>query len=157
MFLSRSSKLPRNPRNSGSPSGRPSSIPKIISHLAESGKVFTAPDRPTSDPKTGPMLNTAVQAPVIADMEIARVIDDLDALDPTERCDALRFLLMNLGWLAASGVYGTATALQDTQLLELDREEFLFALQELPMFALEMLHGLEERLGHLRSSDGDKP
>lgn len=51
--------------------------------------------------------------------------------------------------------FGTATAVEDTQLLELNREEFLFALQELPMFALEMLHGLEERLGHLRSSSGD--
>jgi CRP-like cAMP-binding protein len=49
---------------------------------------------------------------------------------------------------------GTATALRDTQLLEMDREQFLFALQELPMFALEMLHGLEERLGHLKPSGG---
>ncbi|WP_094584013.1 cyclic nucleotide-binding domain-containing protein [Synechococcus sp. BO 8801] len=48
--------------------------------------------------------------------------------------------------------FGTATAMQDTQLLEMNREEFLFALQELPMFALEMLHGLEERLGHLKPS-----
>ncbi|AFY28242.1 Crp/Fnr family transcriptional regulator [Cyanobium gracile] len=48
--------------------------------------------------------------------------------------------------------FGTATALQDTQLLEMNREEFLFALQELPMFALEMLQGLEERLGHLKPS-----
>lgn len=47
---------------------------------------------------------------------------------------------------------GTATAVRDTQLLEMNREEFLFALQELPMFALEMLHGLEERLGHLKQS-----
>lgn len=50
--------------------------------------------------------------------------------------------------------FGTATALRDTQLLEMNREEFLFALQELPMFALEMLHGLEERLGHLNKSLG---
>lgn len=51
--------------------------------------------------------------------------------------------------------FGTATALQESQLLELDREEFLFALQELPVFALEMLHGLEERLGHLKGSGSD--
>ncbi len=51
--------------------------------------------------------------------------------------------------------FGTATALEDTQLLEMNREEFLFALQELPMFALEMLHGLEERLGHLKPSGGE--
>lgn len=53
--------------------------------------------------------------------------------------------------------FGTATAVEDTQLLELDREEFLFALQELPMFALEMLHGLEERLGHQKAAGSDKP
>ncbi len=47
---------------------------------------------------------------------------------------------------------GTATALRDSQLLEMNREQFLFALQELPMFALEMLHGLEARLGHLKPS-----
>ncbi len=46
--------------------------------------------------------------------------------------------------------YGTATALQKTQLLEMNREEFLFALQELPMFGLEMLHALEQRLAHLK-------
>lgn len=47
--------------------------------------------------------------------------------------------------------YATATALSDTRLLELNREQFLFALQELPMFGLEMLHDLEVRLGHLHS------
>jgi len=46
--------------------------------------------------------------------------------------------------------YGTATALKTTKLLEMNREEFLFALQELPMFGLEMLHALEERLGHIK-------
>ena len=50
---------------------------------------------------------------------------------------------------------GTATALRDTQLLEMDREEFLFAIQELPMFALEMLHNLESRLGHFTPSAGN--
>ena len=50
---------------------------------------------------------------------------------------------------------GTATALRDTQLLEMDREEFLFALQELPMFAVEMLHGLEDRLAHQKHSGSD--
>jgi CRP/FNR family cyclic AMP-dependent transcriptional regulator len=47
--------------------------------------------------------------------------------------------------------YGTATALTDVELLEMNREEFLFAMQELPMFALEMLHDLEERLQQLKS------
>jgi CRP/FNR family cyclic AMP-dependent transcriptional regulator len=40
----------------------------------------------------------------------------------------------------------TATALTETQLLEMNREQFLFAMQELPMFGLEMLHDLELRL-----------
>jgi CRP-like cAMP-binding protein len=47
--------------------------------------------------------------------------------------------------------YGTATALTDAELLEMNREEFLFAMQELPMFGLEMLHDLEERLQQLKS------
>ena len=46
--------------------------------------------------------------------------------------------------------HGTATALTDTQLLVMNREEFLFALQELPMFGLEMLHALDERLRGLK-------
>ncbi|KEF42560.1 MAG: cAMP-binding protein [Cyanobium sp. CACIAM 14] len=50
--------------------------------------------------------------------------------------------------------YARATALEKTRLLEMNREEFLFALQELPMFGLEMLHDLEERLGHLQRSGG---
>ncbi len=46
--------------------------------------------------------------------------------------------------------FGTATALTDTDLLEMNREEFLFAMQELPMFGLEMLHDLELRLQALK-------
>ncbi|MEB3332271.1 MAG: cyclic nucleotide-binding domain-containing protein [Synechococcaceae cyanobacterium] len=46
--------------------------------------------------------------------------------------------------------FGTATALTDVGLLEMNREEFLFAMQELPMFALEMLHDLETRLQNLK-------
>ena len=42
--------------------------------------------------------------------------------------------------------FGTALALCDSELLEMNREEFLFAMQELPMFGLEMLHDLEQRL-----------
>lgn len=48
--------------------------------------------------------------------------------------------------------YGTATALTDCELLEMDRPEFLFAVQELPLFGLEMLHDLEERLQQLKQS-----
>jgi len=47
--------------------------------------------------------------------------------------------------------YGTATALTDAELLEMNREQFLFAMQELPMFGLEMLHDLEARLQQLKS------
>lgn len=50
--------------------------------------------------------------------------------------------------------FGTATALTDAELLEMDRPEFLFAVQELPMFGLEMLHDLEARLQQLKRSVG---
>jgi CRP-like cAMP-binding protein len=52
--------------------------------------------------------------------------------------------------------FGTATALTDAELLEMDRPEFLFAVQELPMFGLEMLHDLESRLQQLKSSMVDR-
>lgn len=52
--------------------------------------------------------------------------------------------------------FGTATALSETELLEMDREQFLFAMQELPMFGLEMLHDLEIRLQKLKQG-GSKP
>lgn len=48
--------------------------------------------------------------------------------------------------------FGTATAVSDGELLEMNREEFLFAMQELPMFGLEMLHDLEQRLQQLKQT-----
>lgn len=48
--------------------------------------------------------------------------------------------------------HGTATATETTHLLTLNREEFLFALQELPMFGLEMLRDMDERFRRLKSS-----
>ncbi|MCS5705706.1 cyclic nucleotide-binding domain-containing protein [Synechococcus sp. FGCU-3] len=48
--------------------------------------------------------------------------------------------------------YGTATASTDCELLEMDRPEFLFAMQELPLFGLEMLHDLELRLQQLKQA-----
>lgn len=48
--------------------------------------------------------------------------------------------------------YGTATAQTDCELLEMDRPEFLFAVQELPLFGLEMLHDLELRLQTLKQA-----
>jgi CRP-like cAMP-binding protein len=47
--------------------------------------------------------------------------------------------------------YGTATAMEDTKLLQMNREQFLFAMQELPMFGLEMLLDLDERLRQLKA------
>jgi CRP-like cAMP-binding protein len=46
--------------------------------------------------------------------------------------------------------YCTATALTDVRLLPMNREQFLLAVQELPMFAIEMLHDLDERFRSLK-------
>ena len=50
--------------------------------------------------------------------------------------------------------FGTAVAICDSELLEMNREEFLFAMQELPMFGLEMLHDLEQRLQRIKEHGG---
>ena len=52
--------------------------------------------------------------------------------------------------------FGTAVAIRDSELLEMNREEFLFAMQELPMFGLEMLHDLEQRLQRIKEHVGDR-
>jgi CRP/FNR family cyclic AMP-dependent transcriptional regulator len=52
--------------------------------------------------------------------------------------------------------FGNAVALCDSELLEMNREGFLFALQELPMFSLEMLHDLEQRLQKIKTQMGDR-
>lgn len=52
--------------------------------------------------------------------------------------------------------FGTARALTDAELLEMDRTEFLFAVQELPMFGLEMLHDLESRLQQLKRTVAER-
>jgi len=46
--------------------------------------------------------------------------------------------------------FGTAVALCNSELLEMNREELLFAMQELPMFSLEMMDDLEQRLQRLK-------
>ena len=51
--------------------------------------------------------------------------------------------------------FGTAVALCDSELLEMNRDEFLFAMQEMPMFGLEMLHDLEQRLQTMKEHMGD--
>jgi len=50
--------------------------------------------------------------------------------------------------------FGTATALTQAQVLEMNREQFLFAMQELPMFGLEMLHDMELRLQGVKARTG---
>ena len=52
--------------------------------------------------------------------------------------------------------FGTSVAVRDSELLEMNREEFLFAMQELPMFSLEMLHDLEQRLQRLKEHTSDR-
>jgi len=42
--------------------------------------------------------------------------------------------------------HATARALEVSEVLEMNREEFLFAVQESPMFAVELLASLEQRL-----------
>jgi CRP-like cAMP-binding protein len=49
--------------------------------------------------------------------------------------------------------HATAQALTACEVLEMNREEFLFAVQETPMFAVELLASLEQRLR--RSQQGD--
>jgi CRP/FNR family cyclic AMP-dependent transcriptional regulator len=46
--------------------------------------------------------------------------------------------------------FGHATAVTDCELLEMNREEFLFAVQELPIVHLELFHDLELRLQQLK-------
>ena len=46
--------------------------------------------------------------------------------------------------------HGTATAIEPSRLLVFNRETFLFALDTLPMFALELLASLEERMRAVR-------
>ena len=47
--------------------------------------------------------------------------------------------------------FGTATAMKETELIKMNREEFLLAVQELPMFGLEMIHELDERLRDIKA------
>ena len=47
----------------------------------------------------------------------------------------------------------TATAETSCQLIEMNREKFLFAVQESPMFAIELLASVDERLRDLKVQD----
>ncbi|MFQ6539029.1 MULTISPECIES: Crp/Fnr family transcriptional regulator [Aphanothece] len=46
--------------------------------------------------------------------------------------------------------YGDARALSRCRLLVMNREKFLFAVQESPMFAIELLGSIDQRLRHLK-------
>ncbi|MBM5799311.1 MAG: Crp/Fnr family transcriptional regulator [Cyanobacteria bacterium K_DeepCast_35m_m2_023] len=48
--------------------------------------------------------------------------------------------------------YGNAKALTPCKLLVMNREKFLFALQEAPMFAIELLGSIDQRLRQLKDS-----
>ena len=48
---------------------------------------------------------------------------------------------------------GMATATMDCRLIEMTREKFLFALHETPMFALELLASIDERLRDIKMAD----
>ena len=49
--------------------------------------------------------------------------------------------------------HATARALEVSEVLEMNREEFLFAVQESPMFAVELLATLEQRLGRSQRNE----
>lgn len=49
--------------------------------------------------------------------------------------------------------YCSAMAVSAVQLLPMDREHFLLAIQEFPMFALESLLALDNRLRRMKASD----
>jgi hypothetical protein len=52
--------------------------------------------------------------------------------------------------------FGTTVALCDCELLEMNHKEFLFAIQELPMFGLETLHDPEQHLQRIKEHVGDR-
>jgi CRP/FNR family cyclic AMP-dependent transcriptional regulator len=47
--------------------------------------------------------------------------------------------------------FGNARALSDCTLLVMNREKFLFAVQEAPMFAIELLGAIDQRLRNLKN------
>ena len=46
--------------------------------------------------------------------------------------------------------YGNAKAISDCKVLVMNREKFLFAVQESPMFAIELLASIDQRLRQLK-------
>ncbi|MCX5950476.1 MAG: cyclic nucleotide-binding domain-containing protein [Cyanobacteria bacterium] len=50
--------------------------------------------------------------------------------------------------------YGDARSVTACRLLVMNREKFLFAVQESPMFAIELLASIDQRLRQLKITDG---
>jgi CRP-like cAMP-binding protein len=48
--------------------------------------------------------------------------------------------------------FGDARALTDCRLLVMNREKFLFAVQEAPMFAIELLGSIDQRLRDIKAA-----
>ena len=63
--------------------------------------------------------------------------------------------VIGVGALVSDGHrrHGTARAQEASELMEMTREQFLFAVQETPMFALELMAALERRLRRLENSE----
>ncbi|MEB3306042.1 MAG: Crp/Fnr family transcriptional regulator [Cyanobacteriota bacterium] len=53
--------------------------------------------------------------------------------------------------------FGNATARTDCKLLVMNKEKFLFAVQESPMFAIELLGSIDQRLRDLKGCDRPYP
>jgi CRP/FNR family cyclic AMP-dependent transcriptional regulator len=53
--------------------------------------------------------------------------------------------------------FGNAIALTNCQLLVMNKEKFLFAVQESPMFAIELLGSIDQRLRDLKGCDRSYP
>lgn len=53
--------------------------------------------------------------------------------------------------------FGNAVARTDCKLLVMNKEKFLFAVQESPMFAIELLGSIDQRLRDLKGCDRSYP
>ena len=49
---------------------------------------------------------------------------------------------------------GTATAMVESRLIEMNRDKFLFAVQETPMFAVQLLASIDARLRDIKLAEG---
>ncbi len=58
------------------------------------------------------------------------------------------------GLLEGSVRLSTATATNDCRLIAMNRDKFLFAVQETPMFAVQLLASIDARLRDIKLADG---